>query len=101
MKPACMSPDEWAAWQEMNERLFGLGRSDSPCRDCTPLFHADMLAGGMCDGVPLPAERAPKPPGPKIREVLERAVGWRNAPLADRRAYWRQRRRESRARAVS
>jgi hypothetical protein len=52
--PACMTPDEWAAWSEMNERMFGPLRSDSPCRDCTPLFHADMLAGGMCDGVPRP-----------------------------------------------
>ena len=54
MKPACMTAEEWAAWSAMNERLYGLNRSDSPCRDCTPLFHRDMLAGGMCDGQPLP-----------------------------------------------
>jgi hypothetical protein len=51
MKPACMDPDEYAAWCEANARLLST-HADSPCRDCTPLFHADMLAGGMCDGVP-------------------------------------------------
>ena len=52
MKPACMDESEWLAWSAMNERLYGLGRSDSPCRDCTPPFRRDMLAGGMCDGWP-------------------------------------------------
>jgi hypothetical protein len=54
MKPACMDDAEFAAWDAANGRLLGLNRADSPCRDCTPLFHADMLAGGMCDGVPRP-----------------------------------------------
>jgi hypothetical protein len=54
MKPACMDDAEYAAWEAANDRLLGVNRADSPCRDCTPLFHADMLAGGMCDGVPRP-----------------------------------------------
>jgi hypothetical protein len=54
VKPACMDDAEYAAWEAANGRLLGLMRADSPCRDCTPLFHADMLAGGMCDGVPRP-----------------------------------------------
>ena len=51
MKPACMDADEYQAWQEANARLLTV-RADSPCRDCTPLWHADMVSGGMCDGVP-------------------------------------------------
>jgi hypothetical protein len=87
-KPACMDEKEWLVWQDANERLWGIGRSESPCRDCTPLFHADMLAGGMCDGVPLPGDRPAPPVGPKIRTLT----------TGDRRDYWRQHRAESRAR---
>ena len=72
MKPACMTADEWAAWSAMNERLYGLGRSDSPCRDCTPLFHRDMLAGGMCDRPPGPVSNplTPKGSAPDTRRYL-------------------------------
>lgn len=52
MKPACMDPDEYAAWQEANRTTRGEDKADSPCRDCLPLFHRDMTDGGMCDGVP-------------------------------------------------
>ena len=48
-----MTADEWTAWLAANRRL-AFGRSDSPCRDCTPEFHHDMLAAGTCDGTPLP-----------------------------------------------
>ena len=57
MKPACMDEKEWLIWQDANERLWGVHRSESPCRDCTPLFHADMVAGGQCDGTPLTGTR--------------------------------------------
>ena len=52
MKPACMTPEEYQLWDEGNAGLRVMFRESSPCRDCTPLFHADMVAGGMCDGVP-------------------------------------------------
>jgi len=59
MKPACMDEKEWLIWQDANERLLQMFRAASPCRDCTPLFHADMLEGGMCDGVPEEGQRKP------------------------------------------
>jgi hypothetical protein len=52
-----MDEKEWLVWCDANERLWGVQRSESPCRDCLPLFHADMVAGGQCDGTPLPGER--------------------------------------------
>ena len=52
MIPACMAEDEYALWREGNAQTHGWQRADSPCRDCTPLFHADMVAGGMCNGTP-------------------------------------------------
>ena len=48
-----MTPDEYQLWDEGNAGLRVMFRASSPCRDCTPLFHADMVAGGMCDGLPL------------------------------------------------
>jgi len=59
VKPACMDEKEWLIWQDANERLLLMFRAASPCRDCTPLWHADMLAGGQCDGVPLDGQRVP------------------------------------------
>jgi hypothetical protein len=85
MSGACMSPDEYAAWSEANGRLLS-NRADSPCRDCTPLFHRDMVAGGMCDGTPLPEQ----PPGRGGRPPLD--------PIG-RRLYWAEHRRASRERA--
>jgi hypothetical protein len=84
-----MDEAEWAIWSESNDKLWGVLRSESPCRDCTPLFHADMLDGGMCDGVPLAGDRPPKPVGPKLLPL----------DAGGRRNYWRLRRRESRDRA--
>lgn len=59
MKPACMDADEYLAWQEANRTTRGPDRATSPCRDCTPLWHADMVAGGQCDGTP----GGTRPPG--------------------------------------
>jgi len=89
MKPACMDEKEWLVWCDANERLWGVHRSESPCRDCTPLFHADMLAGGQCDGVPLAGDRPAKPVGPRIKAL----------DGDGRRNYWRLRRAASRERA--
>jgi hypothetical protein len=86
-----MDEKEWLVWQDANERLWGINRSESPCRDCTPLFHADMLDGGMCDGVPLPPEREPAKVGPKVKGL----------DVDGRRLYWRLRRAESRARETA
>ena len=88
MKPACMDDAEYAIWQEANARLNGIARAESPCRDCVPLFHADMVAGGQCDGVPLAGDRAAAKPGRKF------------ATETDRRTYWTEHRRASRARAA-
>jgi len=55
MKPACMDTDEYQLWLAGNRAIRGEQyRARTPCHDCTPLFHADMVAGGMCDGVPGP-----------------------------------------------
>ena len=88
MKPACMDEKEWLIWQDANERLLLMFRAASPCRDCVPLFHADMVAGGQCDGVPLAGDRAAAKPGRKF------------ASETARRTYWTEHRRASRARAA-
>ena len=88
MKPACMDAIEYAAWQEANACLRMVERAASPCQDCTPLFHADMVAGGQCDGVPLAGDRAAAKPSRKF------------ATETDRRTYWTEHRRASRARAA-
>lgn len=103
-RPACMSDDEWLAWSAMNERLYGLGHADSPCRDCTPLFHRDMLAGGMCDGQPLPPEREPSPTGrPLLSPPLTDWVPSKGNPTyateAERMAARRESSRRSAARS--
>ena len=87
-RPACMTTDEFAAWEEANRSVRGMGKAESPCRDCVPLFHADMVAGGQCDGVPLAGDRAAAKPGRKF------------ATETDRRTYWTEHRRASRARAA-
>ena len=86
MKPACMDEKEWLIWQDANERLLQMFRAASPCRDCTPLFHADMVAGGQCDGVPLAGDRAAAKPGRKFTSETAR------------RTYWTEHRRASRVR---
>jgi hypothetical protein len=82
-----MTPEEYATWADGNDKLWGVSRAESPCRDCTPLFHQDMLDGGMCDGEPLAGERAPAKPGRKFNSETER------------RRYWTEHRRASRERA--
>jgi hypothetical protein len=52
-RPACMSDREWRAWLEANERLLSIYRSESPCRDCTAAFAAEMRHVGRCDGEPV------------------------------------------------
>jgi len=47
-----MDEAEYQLWASGNERLLLMFRATTPCRDCTPLFHADMVDGGLCDGVP-------------------------------------------------
>ena len=68
-RPACMNDEDFAGWVEANARLLQMYQAESPCRDCTLLFHHDMLAGGMCDGYPetLDPRDAPAPiPPPEI-----------------------------------
>jgi hypothetical protein len=104
-----MTVDEWAIWTEANDKLWGVLRSESPCRDCTPLFHRDMVAGGMCDGVPLPGERLSAKAGPKFQyhehtyaELKEMRAAYSRfgAPpsllVEIRRAYFRERDRDRR-----
>jgi hypothetical protein len=113
MKPACMTDDEFALWAAGNEKLLLMFKASSPCRDCTPLFHADMLDGGMCDGVPGTGDAEPERcgPKPKLREhtyaelkAMRAAYPKFGAPpelsaeLA--RARWRERDRDRRRRVA-
>ena len=86
-KPACMDADEFRLWSEANDgRVDGLRvrlGGDSPCRDCTPLWHADMVSGGMCDGTPQSAGQ----------------IQGNEARSDYKRNYWRERRAASRERA--
>jgi len=113
MKPACMDEKEWLIWQDANERLLLMFRAASPCRDCTPLFHADMLAGGMCDGVPGTGDAQPARCGPKkghyqhsyaelkaMRAQYSRFGAPQSLLVEVRRAYFRERERERRRVAV-
>jgi hypothetical protein len=54
-----MTIEEYTLWVAGNDKLLLMFRAASPCRDCTPLWHKDMVAGGMCDGEPLEGQRAP------------------------------------------
>ena len=51
MKPACMSPEEHAAWSDANERLW-MGKALTPCSDCVMSFALEQRAAGTCDGEP-------------------------------------------------
>jgi hypothetical protein len=108
-----MDEKEWLVWCDANERLWGVDRSESPCRDCLPLFHADMVAGGQCDGTPLPGERDAAKVGPKVQyhehtyaelKAMRAAYSRFGAPqsllVEVRRAYWRERDRGRRTRAA-
>jgi hypothetical protein len=69
VKPACMDQREWLVWCDANESLRP-DEATTPCRDCTPLWHADMVAGGMCDGVPRVGRSKP---ALGLRQELNRA----------------------------
>jgi hypothetical protein len=110
MKPACMDADEFSTWEDANRTLRGDDKADSPCRDCLPLYHRDMVAGGMCDGVPgtRAAHRQRLPSSLQHLTYAELRALRKSLPhfapppelvLATQRARWReyqQRRREAR-----
>jgi hypothetical protein len=110
MKPACMNADEFTAWEDANRTLRGDDRADSPCRDCLPLYHRDMAAGGMCNGAPGPRpshrERLPSElrhlTYAELRALRKSLPHFAPPPelvLATQRARWReyqQRRRDAR-----
>ena len=103
-----MSPDEYTAWQAANRLLSGRDKVGSPCRDCLPLWHRDMVDGGMCDGVPGETGRNRIPS--ELRQMtyaelrqLRKTLPYFAPPpelvLATQRARWReyqQRRRNAR-----
>jgi len=106
-RPACMDDAEFALWDEGNARLLVMFRASTPCRDCIPLFHADMVAGGMCDGVPGTGDAQPARCGPKKQwhehtyaelKAMRAQYGRFNAPrplvVEVRRAYYRERDRD-------
>lgn len=108
MKPACMDADEYAAWQEANAMLRNDERAASPCRDCTPLWHRDMVRGAMCDGIPGETGRVRLPSElrhltyAELRQLRKTLPYFAPPPelvLATQRARWReyqQRRRDAR-----
>ena len=102
-KPACMDEKEWLIWQDANERLLQMFRAASPCRDCTPLFHADMVAGGMCDGVPQEGQRQPSFQYRTYAELREirRTYPWLGAPAGLRAELNKARMREYRRRKAA
>lgn len=52
-RAACMTRDEWTAWQDANRRLTNQrAQAPRPCSDCTLGFAADMRAVGRCNGSP-------------------------------------------------
>ena len=51
-EPACMDPDEWAAWRSLNGRVSGSQRAARPCSDCLLGYAAEMRAEGRCNGTP-------------------------------------------------
>jgi hypothetical protein len=98
-----MNAIEFAAWQEANTCLRMDERAASPCRDCTPLFHADMVAGGMCDGVPQHGQREPSFQYRTYAELREirRTYPWLGAPAELRAELNKARMREYRRRKVA
>lgn len=109
MKPACMTADEFELWAAGNAGLRVMFRASTPCRDCTPLFHRDMVAGGMCDGVPGQGDAQPARCGPKkgyhehtyaelreMRAQYSRFGAPRSLLVEVRRAYFRERDRDRR-----
>ena len=103
MKPACMTTEEYAAWEEANRSVRGMGKAELPCRDCTPLFHADMVDGGMCDGVPQEGQRQPSFQYRTYAELREirRTYPWLGAPAGLRAELNKARMREYRRRKAA
>jgi len=106
MKPACMDTDEYQLWLKGNRAIRGEQyRARTPCHDCTPLFHQDMLDGGMCDGVPGPPKVGPPFQAhdytyaelKAMRAQYSRFGAPASLLVAVRRAYWRERERVRRA----
>jgi hypothetical protein len=52
-RPACMSDDDWERWQTLNAVSAISNQADTPCRDCTMAFYAEMLVTDRCDGYPV------------------------------------------------
>ena len=54
----CMTPDEWALWQDANGLLKPHQRARRPCSDCPASFAVENRAAGTCDGHPygMPTE---------------------------------------------
>lgn len=105
-RPACMNDEDFEGWVEANNRLLLMYRAESPCRDCTWLYHRDMVAGGMCDGHPetLDPRDAPAPvPPPEILSQMRyadlKAIRLTHPKIAPRdlsEALYRARQREYR-----
>jgi hypothetical protein len=106
-----MDDKEWLVWQAADQRLWGVDHAGNPCRDCTTLFHRDMVAGGMCDGVPLAPDRPTAKDAPEgdyhgrtyaqlreMRAVFAQFGAPRALRVEVRRAYMRERERSRRAR---
>jgi hypothetical protein len=56
-RAACMTPKEWAAWQDTNRRISNhTDQAPRPCSDCTLGFAADMRAVDRCNGSPAGAD---------------------------------------------
>lgn len=54
--PACMTPEELAAWRKAADYVnVSWGRAnltEDPCSDCTMAFHLEMREEGRCNGIP-------------------------------------------------
>jgi hypothetical protein len=46
--PLCMTPAEWARWQESNEQCAG-NEAVHPCRDCLAWWREANAAVGTCN----------------------------------------------------
>lgn len=94
-----MSPMEYEAWEAANRAVRGMDKASSPCLDCLPLWHADMVDGGMCDGIPGKRRRDETPAQWRSLSYLELKAVRRTYPhvgpprelqVAMTRARWRE-----------
>jgi hypothetical protein len=115
--PACMEPDELAAWEEMRDRSTAYhDRTARPCHDCLAGFAAEMRAIGRCNGTPAGFEEDPEmdapatpPPPDRCRSPIAWRSTWPRRPARPARTSpsagcglpskgsltWRQQRRRS------